>query len=99
MKWGGSLGRSKQKCALLLGGEVELATGFNGDFSMDYPDLGPGCNPVLGGVTYLNVNCFSLAPPVAGGVLVRNAGRNRFYGPGLKTVTSLPSRIFGSWSV
>jgi hypothetical protein len=68
------------------GGGDPLNTGFNGDFSMDYPDLVAGCNPVHGGVTYLNVSCFALAPPVANGVLVGNAGRNRFYGPGLKTV-------------
>jgi hypothetical protein len=63
-----------------------LNTGYNGDFSMDYPNLVAGCNPIHGGVTYLNTNCFALAPAVANGVLVGNAGRNRFYGPGLKTV-------------
>ena len=63
-----------------------LNTGFNGDFSMDYPNLVAGCNPIHGGVTYLNTSCFALAPAVANGVLVGNAGRNRFYGPGLKTV-------------
>jgi hypothetical protein len=68
------------------GGGDPLNTGFNGDFSMDFPNLVAGCNPIHGGVTYLNLNCFALAPPVAGGVLVGNAGRNRFYGPGLKTV-------------
>jgi outer membrane receptor protein involved in Fe transport len=68
------------------GGGDPLNTGFNRAFSMDYPDLVAGCNPVHGGVTYLNVSCFALAPPVANGVLVGNAGRNRFYGPGLKTV-------------
>jgi hypothetical protein len=31
-------------------------------------------------------NCFTTAPVVAGGVLVGNSGRNRFYGPGLTTV-------------
>jgi len=68
------------------GGGDPLNTGFNGDFSMDFPNLVAGCNPIHGGLTYLNLNCFALAPPVAGGVLVGNAGRNRFYGPGLKTV-------------
>jgi hypothetical protein len=68
------------------GGGDPLNTGFNGDFSMDFPNLVAGCNPIHGGVNYLNLNCFALAPPVAGGVLVGNAGRNRFYGPGLKTV-------------
>jgi len=68
------------------GGGDPLNTGFNGDFSMDYPNLVSGCNPIHGGVTYLNVNCFALPPAVSDGVLVGNAGRNRFYGPGLKTV-------------
>jgi hypothetical protein len=68
------------------GGGDPLNTGFNGDFSMDFPNLVSGCNPVHGGVTYLNLNCFAPAPAVVGGVLVGNAGRNRFYGPGLKTV-------------
>jgi hypothetical protein len=68
------------------GGGDPLNTGFNGDFSMDYPDLVSGCNPIHGGVTYLNTSCFALAPAVPNGVLVGNAGRNRFYGPGLKKV-------------
>ena len=68
------------------GGDDPLNTGFNGDFSMDFPNLVSGCNPIHGGVTYLNVSCFALPPAVSGGVLVGNAGRNRFYGPGLKTV-------------
>jgi hypothetical protein len=57
-----------------------------GDFSMDYADLVPGCNPIHGGVNYLNTSCFTTAPAVPGGVLVGNSGRNSFYGPGLKTV-------------
>jgi hypothetical protein len=68
------------------GGGDPLNTGFNGDFSMDFPNLVAGCNPIHGSVNYLNLDCFALAPQVAGGVLVGNAGRNRFYGPGLKTV-------------
>jgi hypothetical protein len=68
------------------GGGDPLNTGFNGDFSMDYPNLVAGCNPIHGGVNYLNTSCFALAPTVANGVLVGNAGRNRFYGPGLKNV-------------
>jgi hypothetical protein len=31
-----------------------LGTGFNGDFSMDFANLVPGCNPIHGGVYYLN---------------------------------------------
>ena len=37
-----------------------LGTGFNGDFSMDFADIVKGCNPIHGGVNYLNVNCFTL---------------------------------------
>jgi hypothetical protein len=75
------------------GGGDPLNTGYNGDFSMDYPDLVPGCNATpgifrnsTGGLQGFNPACFSVAPAVPGGVLVGNAGRNRFYGPGLKTV-------------
>jgi len=37
-----------------------LGTGFNGDFSMDFPNLVSGCDPIRGGVNYLNLSCFSL---------------------------------------
>jgi hypothetical protein len=45
------------------GGGDPLGTGFNGDFSMDFANLVRGCNPIHGGVNYLNTNCFAL--PVA----------------------------------
>jgi hypothetical protein len=99
------------------GGNDPLGTGFNGDFSQDFPVLIPGCNPIHGGVNYLNASCFTLpyapiafqaancpandpvaqtgfyaaplAPP-SGMAFCQNllgtAGRNRFYGPGLKNV-------------
>jgi hypothetical protein len=44
-------------------GNDPLGTGFNGDFSMDFASLIPGCNPIHGGLNYLNVNCFT--PPYA----------------------------------
>jgi hypothetical protein len=75
------------------GGGDPLATGFNGDFSMDFADLIAGCNATPGVRTNgqgqllaFNPNCFAPAPAVAGGVLVGNSGRNRFNGPGLATV-------------
>ena len=75
------------------GGGDPLKTGFNGDFSMDYAQLVTGCNPTpgitnnsAGRVLAFDPNCFTPAPAVAGGVLVGNSGRNRFYGPGLTTV-------------
>jgi Carboxypeptidase regulatory-like domain len=37
-----------------------LGTGFNGDFSMDYASIVKGCNPIQGGVNYLNTSCFTL---------------------------------------
>jgi hypothetical protein len=42
------------------GGGDPLGTGFNGDFSMDFASLVPNCNPIHGGVNYLNINCFAL---------------------------------------
>lgn len=42
------------------GGDDPLGTGFNGDFSMDFANLVKGCNPIHGGVNYLNLNCFAL---------------------------------------
>ena len=75
------------------GGGDPLNTGFNGDFSMDFANLISGCNATPGITTNaagqllaFNPNCFAAAPAVAGGVLVGNSGRNRFYGPGLTTV-------------
>lgn len=76
------------------GGGDPLNTGFNGDFSMDYAQVVSGCNatpgikadPVSGKLLAFDPNCFTTAPAVAGGVLVGNSGRNRFYGPGLTTV-------------
>ena len=44
-------------------GNDPLGTGFNGDFSMDFASLTPGCNPIHGGINYLNTNCFT--PPTA----------------------------------
>jgi hypothetical protein len=44
-------------------GNDPLGTGFNGDFSMDFASLIPGCNPIHGGINYLNTNCFT--PPTA----------------------------------
>jgi hypothetical protein len=70
-----------------------LKTGFNGDFSMDFPSLVSGCNPTpgltrnaQGQLLAFNPACFTAPPTVANGVLVGNAGRNRFYGPPLTTV-------------
>ena len=45
------------------GGSDPLGTGFNGDYSMDFANVLPGCSPINGGVNYLNRNCFT--PPTA----------------------------------
>jgi hypothetical protein len=42
------------------GGGDPLRTGYNGDFSMDFANIVPNCNPIHGGVNYLNTNCFAL---------------------------------------
>jgi TonB dependent receptor len=75
------------------GGNDPLNTGFNGDFSMDFAQLVPSCNPTpgvrtnsAGQLLAFDPACFTAAPKVAGGVLVGNSGRNAFYGPGLSTV-------------
>ena len=44
-------------------GNDPLGTNFNGDFSMDFANLLPNCNPIHGGLNYLNTNCFT--PPTA----------------------------------
>lgn len=44
-------------------GNDPLGTGFNGDFSMDFASVTGGCNPIHGGLNYLNLNCFT--PPTA----------------------------------
>jgi hypothetical protein len=44
-------------------GNDPLGTGFNGDFSMDFANVLPGCNAIHGGVNYLNTACFT--PPTA----------------------------------
>jgi hypothetical protein len=47
-------------------GNDPLGTGFNGDFSMDFANLLPGCSPISGAKppnSYLNLNCFT--PPTA----------------------------------
>jgi hypothetical protein len=37
-----------------------LGTRFNGDFSMDFADVVPGCKAIHGGQNYLNTSCFGL---------------------------------------
>jgi len=44
-------------------GNDPLGTGFNGDFSMNYANVIPGCKAIQGGVNYLNTACFT--PPTA----------------------------------
>jgi hypothetical protein len=37
-----------------------LGTDFNGDFSMDFANVTPGCKAIHGGQDYLNASCFGL---------------------------------------
>ncbi len=57
-------------------GNDPLGTGFNGDFSMDFASLLPGCNPIHGGLNYVNVNCFT--PPTAPASLALATTANPF---------------------
>jgi Carboxypeptidase regulatory-like domain/TonB dependent receptor len=57
-------------------GNDPLGTGFNGDFSMDFANILPGCNPIHGGVNYLNTNCFT--PPTAPASLPLATAANPF---------------------
>ena len=57
-------------------GNDPLGTGFNGDFSMDVASLLPGCNPIHGGLNYLNVDCFT--PPTAPSSLAPATTANPF---------------------
>jgi hypothetical protein len=57
-------------------GNDPLGTGFNGDFSMDYANLIPGCHATHGGVNYLNTNCFT--PPTAPASLPLATAANPF---------------------
>ena len=68
-----------------------LGTGFNGDFSMDFASLIPGCNPIHGGVNYLNTNCFT--PPTAPASLPLATTANPY---GCAPAVSLPPRLPGA---
>ena len=57
-------------------GNDPLGTGFNGDFSMDFASLIPGCNPIHGGINYLNTNCFT--PPTAPASMAPATATNPF---------------------
>src|SRR6185312_4212476 len=58
------------------GGNDPLGTGFNGDFSMDLADRLPGCNPIHGGLNYINTNCFT--PPTAPSSLAAASATNPY---------------------
>jgi hypothetical protein len=79
----------------IIGGDP---LGMNSTDTFDYPNLVPGCNPIHGGLNYLNLNCFALpmaTPDIAPmcvpfgthtgtcSNLVGNAGRNSLIGPRL----------------
>ncbi len=61
-----------------------LGTKYNGDFSMAYPNLIPGCNPIHGGINYLNLNCFAI--PTAPASFAAQCGQLA-PPPGVTTVT------------
>ena len=57
-------------------GNDPLGTGFNGDYSMDFASTLPNCNPIHGGVNYLNLSCFT--PPTAPSSLAPASAANPF---------------------
>jgi hypothetical protein len=57
-------------------GNDPLGTGFNGDYSMDFASLLPGCNPTGSGVNYIHTNCFT--PPYAPSTLPVATSANPF---------------------
>ncbi len=57
-------------------GNDPLGTGFNGDFSMDFASVVPGCDPIHGGLNYLNTNCFT--PPTAPASLATATAANPY---------------------
>ncbi len=58
------------------GGSDPLGTGFNGDYSMDFAGIRPGCKPIHGGINYLNTNCFT--PPTAPASLAPASAANPY---------------------
>ncbi len=57
-------------------GNDPLGTGFNGDYSMDFASLLPGCSPTGSGVNYIKANCF--IPPTAPASLAVASAANPF---------------------
>jgi hypothetical protein len=57
-------------------GNDPLGTGFNGDYSMDFASVTLGCNPIHGGINYLNLNCFT--PPTAPASLAPASATNLY---------------------
>jgi hypothetical protein len=64
---------------LILNGDV-LGQNYT-DTAYDYPNRVPGCNPIHGGIDYVNTSCFVAAPITNGGLVLGNNGRNSLNGP------------------
>jgi hypothetical protein len=67
---------------LVLAGDV-LGQNYT-DAGYDFPNRVQGCNPIHGGIDYVNTSCFVPAPITNGGLVLGNNGRNSLNGP--KTV-------------
>jgi hypothetical protein len=65
---------------VLMGGDP---LGQKNDDPTDFPDRAAGCNPIAGGINYLNVTCFAAPVPLN---RFGNAGRNQLTGPNLFNV-------------
>ena len=72
--------KSGSPFTVLTGGDP---VGLKGNDPNGYPDRVGGCNPIAGGVNYLNQSCFVIAPVTANGYVWGNNGRNSLYGPSL----------------
>ena len=64
---------------VILAGDV-LGQNYT-DTGYDYPNRVPGCNPIHGGINYLNTSCFVTPPVTNGGLVLGNNGRNSLTGP------------------
>jgi len=72
--------KSGSPFTVLTGGD---AVGLKGNDPNGYPNRVSGCNPIAGGVNYLNQSCFVIAPVTPNGFVWGNNGRNSLYGPSL----------------
>lgn len=79
---------------LVLAGDV-LGQNYT-DAGYDFPDRVKSCNPIHGGIDYVNTTCFAPAPVTNGGLVLGDNGRNSLYGP--KTV-EVDASVFKNFKI